>query len=65
MVQGAHVKQLPMGGGGHSNGPYADSFPISDHFQGGVGMGGGGLGVGVWGQPGWGGGADLNIYGLK
>ena len=32
--------------GGHSNGPYADSLPLSSHFQG----GGGGLGRrGVWG----------------
>ena len=34
---------LPTGGGGRSIGPYTDSFPLSDHFQGG---GGGGLGLG-------------------
>ena len=28
------------GGGGRSIGPYADSFPLSDHFQGGGGGGG-------------------------
>ena len=38
-------------GGGRSNGPYADSLPLSDHFQGGGGGGGlprkgGGLGLG-------------------
>ena len=30
---------------GHSNGPYADSLPLSGHFQGGEG-GGGGAGSG-------------------
>ena len=36
---------------GHSIGPYAYSFQLSDHFQGGRGGGGwGGLGRGVWGQ---------------
>ena len=36
--------------GGHSNGPYADSLPLSDHFQGGgggAGSGGGGGGRGA------------------
>ena len=33
----------PLPRGGHSNGPYADSLPLSDHFQGG---GGGGAGSG-------------------
>ena len=36
------------GGGGRGNGPYADSLPLSDHFQGGAGGGGGW----VWGRGG-------------
>ena len=30
--------------GGPGNGPYADSLPVSSHFQGGAGRGGGGGG---------------------
>ena len=44
--------------GRHSNGPYADSFPLSDHFQGGGG-GGGGWVLGGGGLP------DPVICGLK
>ena len=33
------------GGGGRSNGPYADSLPLSDHFQGGGGGAGSGGGL--------------------
>ena len=29
--------QNGRGGGGRSNGPYADSLPLSSHFQGGGG----------------------------
>ena len=49
--------------GGRSNGPYADSLPLSSHFQGrGGGLGRGGSGS----QPKGGGGVpDPNIYGLK
>ena len=36
--------------GGRSNGPYADSLPLSSQFQGGGGGGGGGSGGGVWGR---------------
>ena len=43
------------GGGGCSNGPYADSFPLSDHFQG----GGGG---GPTGKEGGGGGSRTPTY---
>ena len=32
-------------GGGRSDGPYADSLPLSDHFQGGGGLGLGGRGA--------------------
>ena len=39
--------------GGRSNGPYADSLPLSDHFQGGGGSGSGGGKGGC--QEGWGG----------
>ena len=35
------VKHAQATGGGRSNGPYADSPPLSDHFQGGGGEGGG------------------------
>ena len=38
-------------GGGCSIGPYANSFPLSDYFQGGVGGGGGG-GLGLEGVRG-------------
>ena len=41
-------------GGGRSNGPYADSLPLSSHFQGG---GGGGLGFGGGASQRGGGGA--------
>ena len=53
--------------GGHSNGPYADSLPLSSHFQGGGGGEGGGLGRGGRGASLGGGGGlpDPNIYGLK
>ena len=37
--------------GGRSDGPYADSLPLSDHFQGGGGGGGGG-GLGLGGGEG-------------
>ena len=50
-------------GGGGSIRPYADSFPLSDHFQGGVGWGWVGLRAA---RKGGGGKApDANIYGLK
>ena len=39
------------GGGGRSNGPYADSLPLSSHFQGGGGGGGGAVSGGCGGQP--------------
>ena len=51
-------------GVGRSIGPYADSFPLSDHFQGGVG----GLGLGGrsgGSQEGGGGASDPNTYGIK
>ena len=49
--------------GGRDNGPYADSFPLRCHFQGG---GGGGAGSGGGGQLEGGGGApDPYIYGVK
>ena len=38
--------------GGRSDGPYADSLPLSDHFQGGGGGGGGGGGAGSGGGEG-------------
>ena len=48
------------GGGGRSNGPYADSLPLSDHFQGGGGLGRGGRGAGfVGGLPRRGGGGGF------
>ena len=38
------VPESTGGGGGGSIGPYANSFPLLDHFQGGgLGLGGGGL----------------------
>ena len=41
------------GGGGRSNGPYADSLPLSTHFQGGGGAGSeGGLGASLGGGGG-------------
>ena len=40
--QHAWLKMHGGGGGGRSIGPYADSFPLSDHYQ---GLGGGGVGV--------------------
>ena len=45
--------------GGRSNGPYADSLPLSDHFQGGGGLGLGGGGEGGC-QEGGGGGGRLH-----
>ena len=39
-------------GGGHSNGPYTDSHPLSSQFQGGGRRGGVGLG-GIWGRLKW------------
>ena len=38
--------------GGRDNGPYADSFPLRCHFQGGGGGGGGGGGLGLGGVGG-------------
>ena len=41
-----HSEGIPQGG--HTIGPYADSLPLSNQFQ---GWGGGGrLGLGVWGR---------------
>ena len=55
-----HQRSCHGGGGGRSNGPYADSLPLSSHFEGG---GGGGW---VGGGSGGGGGLpDPNINGLK
>ena len=42
----ARARRANATGGGRSNGPYADSPPLSDHFQGGGGLGlGGGRGA--------------------
>ena len=46
MCDGALLTFMPRGG--RSDGPYADSLPLSDHFQGGGGGGGGW----VWGGRG-------------
>ena len=55
---GPGVKGKPRGG--RDNGPYADSFPLRCHFQGGGGGSGGGGGVG--GQLEGGGGLQTPTY---